>query len=288
MIPFIVAAAATVLSGTPATSITAAHYYAFQPGVTGGSRTLTFSIANKPAWAQFDSGSGRLSGTPLPQTNVGTYSNILISASDGTARAYLAPFSITVAALPSTPPRIGGSPAAVVTAGHAYSFQPAATDPNGLRLVFAITGKPVWASFNAATGALTGTPTVANTGTYSNISITAYDGYQKSVLPAFAIVVQGTSGSTSPGQQATASATLSWQPPTQNTNGSLLTNLAGYRIYYGTAPDNLAQRVTVANPGVTRYAMSGLSAATWYFQMTAYDKNGIESPPTPVEKLITQ
>src|ERR1051326_8283982 len=111
MIPLIAVLAAPVLSGTPATSVTAAHYYAFQPGVTGSRKALTFSITNKPSWARFDSGTGRLSGTPLPQYNVGTYSNILISASDGTARASLAPFSITVAALPKIPPRISGSPA---------------------------------------------------------------------------------------------------------------------------------------------------------------------------------
>lgn len=280
MISFIVAAAATVLSGTPASSVTAAHYYAFQPGVAGTARVLTFSITNKPAWAQFDTGTGRLSGTPLPQTNVGTYSNILISASDGTARAYLAPFSITVAPLPSTPPRISGSPASAARAGQAYSFRPAASDPNGLRLVFAIANKPSWASFNAATGALTGTPTAANTGTYSNISIVAYDGYNKASLPAFSIVVQG--------PQPAGSATLSWQPPTQNTNGSPLGNLAGYRIYYGTAPNNLARTVNVTNPGVTRYVMSGLSAATWYFQLTAYDNNGMESPPTSIESVVMQ
>jgi hypothetical protein len=225
-----------------------------------------------------------LAGTPLPQTNVGTYSNILISASDGTTRAYLPPFSITVVPLPSIPPRISGSPAAAVSAGNAYTFQPAASDPNGLRLVFAIRGKPAWASFNAATGALTGTPTAANTGTYSNIWIAVYDGYQKAVLPPFSIVV-------SPGAavaQSSGSATLSWQPPTQNTNGSSLNNLAGYRIYYGTRPDNLAQSVNVANPGVTRYVMSGLCASTWYFQMTAYDKNGMESAPTPAESLVIQ
>lgn len=288
MISFIVAAAATVLSGTPAASVTAAHYYAFQPGVAGSARALTFSITNKPAWAQFDTGTGRLSGTPLPRTNVGTYSNILISASNGAARAYLAPFSITVLPLPSTPPRISGSPAAAVAAGQAYSFRPAASDPNGLRLVFAIANKPSWASFNAATGALTGTPTAANTGTYANISIAAYDGYQKAMLPAFSIVVQA-SGSTGPSvPQAAGSATLSWQPPTVNTNGGPLSNLAGYRIYYGTAPNNLARAVNVANPGVTRYVMSGLSAATWYFQMTAYDKNGMESPRTSIESVVMQ
>jgi putative Ig domain-containing protein len=288
MIPLIVALAAPILSGTPASSVTAAHYYAFQPGVTASGRPLTFSITNKPSWAQFDAGTGRLSGTPLPQHSVGTYSNILISASNGTARAYLAPFSITVAALPGIPPRISGSPAAAVLVGHAYSFQPTARDPNGLRLAFAINNKPAWASFNTATGALSGVPVAANTGTYSNISITVYDGYQKAVLPAFSIVVQGTSTSPST-PPPTGSATLSWQPPTQNTDGSTLTNLAGYYIYYGTTPNQLAMTATITNPGVTRYVIGGLaSSKTWYFEMTAYDKNGMQSPRTPIASVIMQ
>jgi len=32
--------------------------------------------------------------------------------------------------------------------------------------------------------------------------------------------------------------------------------------------------------------MSGLVAATWYFQMTAYDKNGMESPPTGIQSVV--
>ena len=292
--PCIVALAVPSLGGSPAGSVTAAHYYAFQPGVGGGGKKLTFSITNKPAWAQFDTATGRLYGTPLPQANVGKYANISISASDGAARAYLAPFSITVLPLPNTLPRISGIPAAAVTAGHAYSFQPAASDPNGLRLAFVISNKPVWASFNTATGALSGTPTAAHAGTYPNITITAYDGYQKAVLPTFSIVVQGsTTASTPPvkppptnGSQTTGAATLSWQPPTQTTSGGMLTNLAGYRIYYGTTPNRLAQSVNIANPGITRYVIGGLTAATWYFQMTAYDHNGIESPPTGVESFV--
>jgi hypothetical protein len=289
--PWIVANAAPVLSGAPATSVTAAHHYAFQPGASDGGKTLTFAIANKPSWAQFDTRTGRLYGTPLPQANVGTFSNISISASDGTARASLAPFSITVLALPNIPPKISGSPATAVASGHAYSFQPSASDPNGLRLVFGISNKPGWASFNGATGGLSGTPVAANAGTYSNIVITAYDGYSKAVLPSFSIVVQpaGSTGSTTPPvtSPSTGSATLSWAPPTQNTNGSALTALAGYKIYYGTTP-SLGQSVTIANPGLTRYVFSGLSAATWYFEMTAYDKSGMESPPTALESLITQ
>ncbi|HEY6924883.1 MAG TPA: putative Ig domain-containing protein [Steroidobacteraceae bacterium] len=288
MFPFIVAVAAPLLSGSPATSVMAAHYYTFQPGVAGGGTAVTFAITNKPSWARFDTGTGRLFGTPLPQTNVGTYSNILISVSNGATRSYLAPFSITVAALPNNPPRISGSPATAVAAGQAYSFRPAASDPNGLRMVFAIANKPAWANFDTATGALTGTPAVADTGIYPNISITVYDGYGKAVLSAFSVAVKGASQPTPPtGPRTTGSATLSWQPPTRKTDGSTLTNLAGYHISYGTTPGNLPITINVTNPGVTRYVVGGLdSATTWYFEMTAYDKNGMQSPPTPIASIV--
>jgi hypothetical protein len=295
MVSSIVATAASVamLTGAPATSVTAAHYYAFQPATSSSVGAVTFAITNKPSWAQFDPGTGRLFGTPLPQTNVGTYSNILIAATNGSTRVSLAPFSITVLPLPNTPPRICGSPAAAVAPGQAYSFRPTASDPNGLRLAFVITNKPTWASFEATTGALSGTPSAANIGKYPNISITVYDGYQKAVLPPFSIMVQGaappkaTPPSSVP-QTTIGAATLVWQPPTETTSGTTLTNLAGYRIYYGQARDNLAQVITVANPGVTRYVIGGLQGAPWYFQMTAYDINGMESPPTAIESWIMQ
>jgi len=75
---------------------------------------------------------------------------------------------------------------------------------------------------------------------------------------------------------------------TRNIDGSVLTNLAGYHIYYGATPE-LGQSVTVANAGLTRYVMSGLIRATWYFAMTAYDKSGRESDRTEVSSImITQ
>jgi hypothetical protein len=126
--------------------------------------------------------------------------------------------------------------------------------------------------------------------------ITAYDGYSKAVLPAFSILVQkaasnpigsapANTGTTAPA--ATGSATLSWLPPTQNANGSVLTDLAGYHIYYGTTPD-LEQSVTLANAGLTRYVLTGLAKTTWYFAMTAYDSAGRESDRTVVANLSAQ
>lgn len=284
--PWVVATATPVISGSPATSVVAAHYYAFQPSATGAAgKALTFAIANQPAWAQFNTATGRLYGTPLPQTNVGKYANISISVSDGTGRAALAPFTLTVLPLPNNPPVITGTPAASVITGQAYAFQPTATDPNGLKIGFGIANKPSWAAFDGTTGRLTGTPSASNAGTYSNIVITAYDGYMKGTLPAFSIVVKAASvpvASTSAG-----SATLAWVPPTANTDGTVLTNLAGYRIYYGTTTQ-LTQSVTLTNPGLTRYVISGLTSATWYFALVAYNSAGLESARTGVTSMVIQ
>ncbi len=75
----------------------------------------------------------------------------------------------------------------------------------------------------------------------------------------------------------TGTATLDWTPPTQNSDGSTLTNLAGYTVYYGTSPDQLNQSVKLTNPGLTAYTLSNLSPGKWYFAVTSYSSTGIES-----------
>ena len=85
----------------------------------------------------------------------------------------------------------------------------------------------------------------------------------------------------------TASATLVWTPPTENNNGTVLTDLAGYHIYYGTTPE-LGQSMTLNNAGLTRYVMSGLTNTTWYFAMTAFDKSGHESDRTEVASIAAE
>jgi hypothetical protein len=76
---------------------------------------------------------------------------------------------------------------------------------------------------------------------------------------------------------STGTATLDWTPPIQNSDGSVLTNLAGYTVYYGTAPDKLTESVKVSNPGVATYVLSNLASGTWYFAVTAYSAAGVES-----------
>ncbi len=77
------------------------------------------------------------------------------------------------------------------------------------------------------------------------------------------------------------SATVSWTPPTNNTDGSPLTDLAGYKIYYGTAPGSYDEVVDINNPGMTSYVIENLLPGDWYFAMTAYNTSGIESSLTP-------
>lgn len=183
-------------------------------------------------------------------------------------------FSFVVAKpVPQVPPTISGKPLTALTTGKAYSFTPSATGASGAQLTFSIANKPAWATFNAANGALTGTAGVA--GTYGNIVISVTDGKMSASLPAFTVTVTQAVAST-------GTAELTWTAPTQNTDGSVLTNLAGYKIYYGTSASALTQSVTIANPGLTAYTLSDLPMGNWYFAVTAYSTAGIESGLTGV------
>lgn len=75
--------------------------------------------------------------------------------------------------------------------------------------------------------------------------------------------------------------TLDWMPPTENTNGSALTNLAGYNIHYGTSSGDYTQTVSVSNPGLATYVVDNLTPGTYYFSVGAVNSQGVESPLSP-------
>lgn len=62
---------------------------------------------------------------------------------------------------------------------------------------------------------------------------------------------------------------LTWTAPTKNEDGSNLTDLSGYKIYYGTNQNDLSQQINVTNAGLVSYCMPVLAPGTWYFRMTA-------------------
>jgi hypothetical protein len=267
------------ISGTPATAVTAGFAYSFTPTATDPEgHALTFTVVNRPAWATFNANTGQLAGTP-GTGNIGTFANITISVSNGTSAASLPAFTITVSAPVDGPPTISGTPAASVNVGSVYSFTPTATDPLGHALTFSIQNQPSWTTFNKNTGQLSGTPSAANVGTFANITISVTNGTASASLPAFGISVTGVS---------TGTADLDWTTPTLNTDGTPLVNLAGYRIYYGTASANLNQTVQINNPNINTYVLNNLAAGTWYFAILDYTSDGTESAMSNIASKTIQ
>jgi len=72
-------------------------------------------------------------------------------------------------------------------------------------------------------------------------------------------------------------AIVSWMPPTQRTDGTALTDLAGYRVYYGKSLNAMTRNIDVRNPGQTSQFIDELDKGTWYFAVTAYTSGGLES-----------
>ncbi len=91
-----------------------------------------------------------------------------------------------------------------------------------------------------------------------------------------------------PPPAGTGTASLSWTPPTQNTDGTALTNLAGYRIVYGTAAGSLTRTIQVPNAALSTYVVDALAAGTWYFAVSAYTSNGFESERSNVTSKVVQ
>ncbi len=102
--PAIAAAAngAPSIVGSPATTADVGKAYSFQPKASDpDGNKLSFKVAGKPGWATFSSATGRLTGTPSP-SQIGTYSNIVISVSDGIATRSLPAFAIKASQAAST------------------------------------------------------------------------------------------------------------------------------------------------------------------------------------------
>jgi hypothetical protein len=168
---------------------------------------------------------------------------------------------------------LSGTSVASIAVGQNYSFQPNVAGTSTAGIGFSIQNKPSWATFDTTTGALSGSPVAGHVGTYSNIVISASNGSGTSAtLAAFSLSVAQTAAPTGNG-----SATLSWTPPTQNTDGSAIVNLAGYRIYYGSSEGSLTNSINVTNPGLTAYTIADLKSGTTFFGITAYTSGGAES-----------
>lgn len=75
---------------------------------------------------------------------------------------------------------------------------------------------------------------------------------------------------------ATGELSISWQPPTENVDGSPLTDLGGYTIYYGEDSGDYTQQARVEDPYATDFRVT-LEQGEYYVAMTALDLEGNES-----------
>jgi hypothetical protein len=161
--------------------------------------------------------------------------------------------------------QISGTPAATAEVGQFYSFTPTVVASAGSSLTYTVANKPAWAQFSAATGALFGTPLAGSAATDASIIVRVSNGAQSAALPAFNIVVQPALVT----QAGAGTASLIWSQPKENTDGSRLTNLAGYVVRYGTSSAALNARISVASPHATGVEITNLSPGNWLFEVAA-------------------
>jgi hypothetical protein len=83
-------------------------------------------------------------------------------------------------------------------------------------------------------------------------------------------------------------ATINWTAPTRNSNGTTLTDLASYKVLYGTSSGNLNMSKAVSDPRATSTSIGSLGQGTWYFAVRAVNSKGVESSNSgTVSKSIT-
>ncbi len=279
-----------VISGDPATSVNEDTSYSFIPAADDDEDDdLTFSISNKPAWADFSSSNGSLSGTPA-NNDVGITSDIIISVSDGNNDPVsLDAFSIEVVAV-NDPPVISGTPATSVNEDTDYSFTPDAVDEEGEELVFSINKIPSWASFNTSTGKLTGTPSNVDgdTGT-TGIIISVSDGNSSDSLSAFDLSVVAVNDppviSGTPAASVNEDTEYSFTPEAVDEEGAELTfsiNKIPSWALFNTATGNLSGTPSNIDGGtITNGIIISVSDGNSSNSLPAFDLTvaGINDPP---------
>jgi len=263
------AAAAMTVSAAPETTVTVGQEFRFVPTVQDGiTANLQFAYINKPNWSKGYRGSGLIEGKP---TQPGVYANIQIVASDGLHYAWSKPFTITVVAAAGTPSApvskasITGAPTTSAEVGKMYSFTPTLIATGDSKWTYSVSNKPAWATFNASTGTLSGTPTSATPATYEGIVIGVSNGTVSATLPAFGIDVE---------QPVLGTASLAWTKPVENASQPSLGQLKGYTIVYGKNPNAMNKQLTIGS-GATSAEIENLTAGTWYFKVAAISSSNV-------------
>lgn len=170
----------------------------------------------------------------------------------------------------NAPPTISGAPLSSVMEGITFNFTPTASDPDGDTLRFSVANLPAWATFNTATGRVSGTPGAADVGVYNGVTITVTDGTTTANLTPFTVEVIAANGDLTAPQisgiqvnsNSTSSTTISWE--TDEPASSTLNY--GMDTSYGNVQTNASLSTNHS------YTLTGLTAgATYHYQITVVD-----------------
>jgi hypothetical protein len=198
------------------------------------------------------------------------------------------PAAVVVPAISkNAPPTIVVAAVADAQVGATFDYQPVAQDPESDTLRFTAANLPSWASLDATSGRIRGTPGPNDAGLYESISITVADETHKVATAPFSITVNPVLETadpaletTNPALEGSGVASLQWEMPPSKVDGEPLDDLAGYRILYGRSSSDLDQSVLITDPTVTSYQFSTLTSGIWYFAVVAVNASGLEGPPT--------
>ncbi len=175
------------------------------------------------------------------------------------------------AAEPSNAIGIYGTPLPVVWAGDRYEFRPFVWKASASAFRVGAINLPRWARL-AADGTLSGTPAVADSGVYSNISIVVSDESGYAIFGPFQVNVKN--------PNTARRLTVAWQAPFENEDGSPLTDLTGYRVLVAPAGQPFAERARITDPASRSVVVDRLEPGMYFVQVIAINRSGLESRPT--------
>ncbi|MGE0623707.1 MAG: hypothetical protein AB7I04_04555 [Pseudomonadales bacterium] len=237
---------------TPAPTLT----FSATPGTvqSGQSVTLAWSTTNATScqagngWSGARATSGSESRGPL------TSSSSFSLTCSGAGGSVTQTRSVTVTAAPPAPaPTVSLSAAStLVNSGSSTTLSWSSTNAT------ACTASGGWSGSRGTSGSAS-TGSIARQTTFS-LSCSGAGG---SALAMVSISVRGT-------------VTLNWVAPTENVDGTPLTDLAGYRVYYGTASRSYTNMRDVTGRTATSTSFT-LPSGDYHVAMTALDGEGNES-----------
>jgi trimeric autotransporter adhesin len=238
------AAPAIVLSASPSTV------------KSGAATSLTWSSTNATSCIASGGWSGNQSTSGSKSTSALTATTSFMLTCTGTGGSASQSVTVTVSAAPPSV-SLSAGPASVARGGSS-TLTWSSTNAT------ACTASGGWTG-SLATGGAKATGAVNATTTYT-LSCTGTGG--TATQSAIVAVTTSTSGGT---------ATVTWVAPTINTDGTPVTNLSGYTIYYGTSQSDLTQSVVVSGAATLNYEVNGLASGTWYFAVAADASDGTQS-----------